>query len=401
MEQTKQSSTAAFPADTVNAFCRHGAHAIAGRDSGPLRGLSFAAKDLLDVEGHVTGCGNPDWLATHAAATRTAPVVQALLDAGASLAGKTHTDELAYSLNGENWHYGTPVNIRAPGRVPGGSSSGSAAAVAAGLVDFALGTDTGGSVRVPASYCGVYGIRTTHGRVTVDGCMPLAPSFDTIGWFADSGALLAQVGGVLLHDDGRARRRHDLLIAQHLFDETDDDVRSACREALPALRTAFDKSSEIVVSTTLHDWSIALRTILAVEAWRSHGEWITTVAPALGPGVRDRFQSASRVDEQRLASAIELRRQARARVHDLVGDDRIIVLPTTPCVALPLDLPSEQLEPIRSHILDYTCIAGIGGLPQVNLPVRRSGSLPVGISLIGPRGSDEALLALAASIPAL
>ena len=137
--------------DPLNAFCRHTHVALAARRSGPLQGLTMAVKDVFDIAGHRTGNGHPLWLDTHPPAVRTAATIAALLEAGASLVGKTHTDEMAYSLNGENVHYGTPTNPKASGRIPGGSSSGSAAAVAGGLVDFALGTDCGGSVRLPAS----------------------------------------------------------------------------------------------------------------------------------------------------------------------------------------------------------------------------------------------------------
>ena len=174
-----------FPIDdTVGAWVPHGRFVVTGTGGGPLAGLSFAAKDLYDVAGHVTGAGNPTWLLTHGPAARSSPVIDRLLESGATLHGKVLTDELAYSILGENLHYGTPLNLRAPGRVPGGSSSGSAAAVAARLVDFALGTDTGGSTRVPASYCGLWGLRTTHGLLSRDGLVPLHPSFDTPTWLA-------------------------------------------------------------------------------------------------------------------------------------------------------------------------------------------------------------------------
>ncbi|MDP6620082.1 MAG: amidase family protein, partial [Nitrospinota bacterium] len=177
-------------AKNLGAFCDWTEVHLPGKAGGPLAGLRFAVKDLYDVEGHVTGRGNPDWLATHGPAESTAPAVARLVEAGATMIGKTITDELAFSLFGENFHYGTPVNTRAPDRVPGGSSSGSASAVAGGLVDFAVGSDTGGSVRVPASFCGILGIRPTHGRISLEGCMPLAPSLDTVGWFANDPELL-------------------------------------------------------------------------------------------------------------------------------------------------------------------------------------------------------------------
>ena len=165
--------------DDTGAFCRHARPRRPGRSAGPLTGLTFAAKDIIAIEG-VTPCfGNPTWLHTHFPAARDAHSISLLLHAGANLDGITITDELALSLTGENPHYGTPLNTLAPKRVPGGSSSGSAAAVAAGVVDFALGTDTAGSVRVPASNCGVYGIRTSPGAVSTDGIIPLARCFDT------------------------------------------------------------------------------------------------------------------------------------------------------------------------------------------------------------------------------
>ncbi len=162
--------------DHLNAFCKDTGAYLQGAPDGPLSGLTFAAKDILDIAGYVTGGGNPDWKETHPAADKTAWTVQTLVDAGATMAGKTITDELTRGIFGENAHYGTPTNPRAPGRVPGGSSSGSASAVAGGLVDFALGSDTGGSVRVPSSFCGLYGLRPTHGRIPLDGILLQASS---------------------------------------------------------------------------------------------------------------------------------------------------------------------------------------------------------------------------------
>ena len=383
--------------DPVNAFCAHGPRMVRGKPGGPLAGLRFAAKDLFDVEGYVTGCGNPDWLRTHAPATATAPSIRSLLDAGATLVAKTHTDELAYSLNGENAHYGTPINLRAPGRIPGGSSSGSAAAVAAGLVDFALGTDTGGSVRVPASYCGTYGIRPSHGRVSFAGCAPLAPSLDTVGWFADSGSILAAAGDVLLDASGPGPAVGELLIASHLFEESSAEVRETCQARLDTLRTLAGTARSVEISDELGEWANALRLILGSEAWRCHGEWITAHRPEFGPGVRERFAWASQISENDVAVARSVRQRAIDRLDRLLGDDRIIVLPTTPYCALPVNLAKQPLETKRSHILTFTCAAGLCGLPQLSLPIRRQDAPPVGLSLLGARGSDRQLLALAAA----
>src|SRR5246500_3294753 len=204
----------------------HAVH-IEGRPGGTLSGLTFAAKDLCDVAGHPTGGGNPDWARSNPIPTRHSWAVQRLLDAGATLIGKTITDEVSLGIVGENAFYGTPVNPRAPGRVPGGSSSGSAAAVAAGICDTALGTDTGGSVRVPASFCGLYGIRPTHGRLPVSGMMPQAPSSDTTGWFARDTETLAKVASVILDDPIPATLPNKLIIAVDAFGFADPDVGAA------------------------------------------------------------------------------------------------------------------------------------------------------------------------------
>src|SRR5271157_4147240 len=175
-------------------FVEHGPSSFRLKEDGPLADLSFAAKDLMDVAGFKSGWGNPDRLRDADPAVATAPAVLASLMAGARLVGKTHTDEVACGMFGMNPHFGTPINPKAPTRVPGGSSSGSASVVAAGLCDFALGTDTGGSIRVPASFCGLYGIRTSYGRISTSGVMAMAPSFDTVGWLARDAVTLRRVG---------------------------------------------------------------------------------------------------------------------------------------------------------------------------------------------------------------
>src|ERR687890_1761221 len=204
--------------DPALAFMPYPAAAVANAETGPLAGLTFAVKDLFDLAGYPTGCGSPHMLAMSGIKTRTAPTVQRLLDAGARLVGKTITDELAFSLSGKNAHFGTPVNGGAPDRVPGGSSSGSASAVSNELCDFALGTDTGGSVRGPASHCGLFGIRPTHGRVSLEGCHDLAPSFDTCGYFTRDGATFIRVGEVLLGPDSAPLPQIPrVLLAQDAF----------------------------------------------------------------------------------------------------------------------------------------------------------------------------------------
>jgi amidase len=385
-------------ADLVSAFCGHGPRMLRGKAGCPLSALGFGAKDLFDVQGFVTGCGSPDWLRTHSAATQTAPAIEALLEAGATLVGKTQMDELAFSLNGENAHYGTPVNIRAAQRIPGGSSSGSAAAVAAQLVECSLGTDTGGSVRIPASYCGIYGIRPTHGRLSLAGCMPFAPSFDTVGWFADTARILGAVGEVLFQSKIGEHKIREVLIATDLFSEASLEVREHCAEAVNLVREMFSTSRDVQISSGLADWAHAMRILLGAEAWNSHRDWITQQKPDLGPDTRQRFTWASTITRQEINAAMAVREQAISRVEELLGDDRIMIFPTAPSPALPLQMPREQLELVRARIQKTICTASLCGVPQVSLPLLKPGSLPLGLSLLGPRHSDESLLAIATLI---
>src|SRR5213595_3199404 len=225
-----------MPDDDLNAFVPGPRVHIEGRPGGPLSGLTFAAKDLFDVAGHPTGGGNPDWARSNPIPTRHAWAVQTLLDAGATLIGKTITDEVSLGILGENAFDGTPKNVRAPGRVPGGSSSGSAAAVAAGICDTALGTDTGGSVRVPASFCGLFGIRPTHGRLDLTGMLPQAPTSDTTGWFARDAAMFARVSAVLLGDAIPEALPARLVVAGDTFAFADPETAAALMPLVARLK---------------------------------------------------------------------------------------------------------------------------------------------------------------------
>src|SRR5687767_3758098 len=235
--------------DAIGAFCRHTHVTLRGAHTGPLSGLEFGAKDIYDVAGHKTGFGSPDWLRTHGEATRTAPVIQQLLEAGAHMVGKTHTDELTFSLNGENAHYGTPVNVNAPGRIPGGSSSGSAAAVAGGLVDFALGSDTGGSVRAPASFCGIYGIRPTHARISLEGACPLSRSLDTAGWFARDPDILERVGAVLFGEEPDRELPARFLLAQDAFEVAGAAAAAALQPGLERVSALLGRPERVSVAS--------------------------------------------------------------------------------------------------------------------------------------------------------
>ena len=361
--------------------------------TGVLDGLRLAVKDVFDVAGHVTGCGNPDWRRTHLAAPRTASAISRLLAAGATLIGKTVTDELAYSLNGENAHYGTPVNSRAPGRIPGGSSSGSASAVASDLADVALGTDCGGSVRIPASFCGLYGIRPTHGRVASDGLVALAPSFDTIGWFASSADHLRRVGKVLLGDDPVPTAPRRLLIARDLLAHLDAPTLAALQPSLEKLRTRFEAVVEIDVCNG--DATIlmrAFRILQAAEIMVQHGQWIAQTVPSFGPGVRERFAAAAQVNAADVAQAQAVRDGLRRRLVHMLPPGTLLCLPSAPGIAPEIGASAASMEDFRSKAMQLLCIAGLAGLPQVSVPVAQVTGCPLGLSLMSSANTDSALL---------
>jgi len=403
MDQHEEGRGWSLPDDPLGAFCRENHVALPGAESGPLAGLSFAAKDVYAIAGARTGNGHPDWLRTHKSEAATAPAVQRVLDAGASLAGKTHTDELCYSLTGENFHYGTPCNPRDPARVPGGSSSGSASAVAGGLVDFALGTDCGGSIRVPASYCGVYGMRPTHGRVPLDGVPPFAPSFDTAGWFAREASLMQRVGRVLLADDRPARPARKLLIYADAFDLVAPEIAGALGPGLAEIARLTGAPAERVhiAEAGLEAWAQTFRTIQGAEIWASLGGWITGTRPVFGPGVGERFAAAGQISGDAQEAALSQRAEIARRLDGLLEPDALLCLPTVPRPAPLKGLPADDIEvAYRNQALNLLCTAGLAGLPQLCMPLAEFEGLPVGLSIIGPRGADLDLLDLAARLEA-
>ena len=382
--------------DTVGAWVPHGHFTVAPTGSGTLDGLSFAAKDLFDVAGHSTGAGNPAWLDTHPPAAEHSPLVARLLAAGATLHGKTVTDELAYSIHGANMHYGAPLNTRAPDRVTGGSSSGSAAAVAARLVDFALGTDTGGSTRVPSSYCGLWGLRTTHGRLSAAGVVPLSPRFDTMTWLAADAHVFERVGRALL--DGEADRtwRGAVLLTDALA-QADAVFTPLARKAVDALERHAGLRVEHAAASAqdLERWRKTYITASAYDAWQTHRSWITSARPVFDPAIQGRWEAAARIADAAAAQAYALQAQFRAEARALLGTDRIGILPSASSIAIARDADPATVDAIRASTFRITAIAGLAGLPQVNIPYIGADGMPAGISLLGPAGSDLALIRLA------
>lgn len=366
--------------------------------AGPLSGASFVVKENIDVKGQVSTNGHPQWAATHRPAQANAPVVDKLLAAGGRLVGKSHMDEMAYSLLGANPHFGTPINPRAPDRHPGGSSSGSAVAVAAGLVNFAIGTDTAGSCRAPAAFCGVFGFRSSHGAIPMEGVVPLAPSLDVVGWFARDIGVMGSVGSVLLPEDSRSAPFEEAVLLTSAFQGVETEF--ATRAALPidALKPTTPWREAFLDEDFCKAALAHFRNLQAYEAWASHGDWITSEHPRFGKGVEERFAIAAKVTSNQKRAAEAFRDDARENIAALFGERGFIVLPTTPFRAPLLSETEEQLDVKRYQMMRLFLLASFFGLPQISMPLpslEGQKSAPVALSLIGPRGSDRKLIALA------
>ena len=374
---------------------------IEGQAGGALSGLTFAAKDLFDVAGVPTGGGNHDWPTGRPIPTKHAWAVQTLLDAGATLIGKTVTDEVSLGILGENAFDGTPINVRAPDRVPGGSSSGSAAAVAAGLCDTALGTDTGGSVRVPSSFCGLYGIRPTHGRLDLSGMLPQAPTSDTTGWFARDAATFARVSSTLLGEAIPDALPTRLIVAVDAFGFADPGVAAALAPAVERLADLIgDAREDLLAPQGLSVWARAQRTLQPYEAWLTFRDWLDRSNPRFAFSVARALLTGSMIPESERSWASLMRQEARGRLAYLLQPGTILCLPTTPFPAPLKGQKLSALDPLRDRITCLCAHGGLTGVPQVSLPLATVDGLPIGLSILGPRGSDATLVAVARALEA-
>ncbi|XP_042517123.1 amidase 1-like [Macadamia integrifolia] len=388
----------------------------------PLNGLTFAIKDIFDIEGHVTGNGNPDWAKTHLPAVSTAPTVLALLNAGATSVGKTVLDELACSLFGENIHYGTPINPCAPDRIPGGSSSGSAVAVAAKLVDFSIGTDTGGSVRAPAAFCGIYGFRPSHDLVPTSGVIPNSQSFDTVGWFARDPVILNQVGRALLQlPNVKPVQPSHIIVADDCFQLLSIPSDRVTQVLLKSIEKLF--GGQIIRHTNLGDYikdkvpslkhfmgednaqleynvpslvaiSRAMRLLQRYEFKLNHGEWISSVKPDLAPFISERIQESLMATSENTDIVHKVRNELRAALTDLLEEFGILAIPTVPGPPFKLQTENVTLDNFRARAASLLCIAGVSGFCQVNIPLGMYDNLPVAVSLLAKHGADGFLLNL-------
>ncbi len=382
---------------------------IEGASAGSLHGYTFVAKDLFDVAGFVTGAGNPDWSETHAAASQNAKAVSDLLNAGAWLRGKSCTDELAYSIDGINVHYGAPLNPQFPDRVSGGSSSGSGSAVAARLVDFALGTDTGGSIRIPASYCGIYGFRPTHGRISLEGTVPLAPEFDTVGWLARDAELLKKCGMVLMQEAKAAeekvapsnQRSLNLLVATDLIGGTKENIRNAINAAIKHISKHFSQIENIELSQICGtDVVMHYRILQGWQAWKTHGNWIETTNPNFAPPIRERFELAKKVTTGEFEASSDYRTKLVKNLSALLASGTVLCLPTNWDLPPRLTASSDEFAQNRMENMKLTAIAPLAGMPQVTVPVRLTDTTKTGLSFMAGSGEDLTLLELCQTIGA-
>lgn len=371
---------------------------IPGASQGPLAGLKFLAKDLFDVKGEVTGIGNPTFAQTHAPAIKHAQAVEALLAAGATLVGKACTDEFAFSVDGINVHFGAPENPQYPDRIPGGSSSGSGSAVAAGLVDLALGTDTGGSIRVPASYCGCYGFRPSHGRVSLEGVAPLAPLMDAVGWMAKTASLLERCGAVLLNEKPKEKCPRKLLVAVDSFDDASQELHPALEKAVNALSKRFVDVEEVRLERFGWGSLAALYKVFqARQAWGIYGAWLKENNPYMCPAIKERFEFTSTVTENDWQTAKESRDKVVGDMAELLAGDAILCMPTT--VNLPPMIDASEADLLKNRIqnMNHTALAPLSTVPEVCVPVAVTDKTTTGLSLLASHGNDMMLLGIVAS----
>lgn len=382
--------------DPVNAFLPYPPVEVESATDGPLAGLTLGVKDLFDVAGYRTGCGCPLWLARSEVASQTAPAIQRLLDAGARFVGKTHTDELAWSLYGLNAHFGTPINSAAPDRIPGGSSSGSAAAVAAGLIDIGVGSDTGGSIRAPASFCGLWGIRPTHGRASLERCMPLAPSLDTCGILTREHETLLKASSALIGDDQTA------LPSSVRFLRPVDMIARLGAEQRAVFEAAFagieGENVTIYPAGGADRLYEAFRILQSREAARTVVPFIQASGVPLVGGIAERATFAAKLTAADEVAGNAVRDPFRAAMDELLGADGVLLVPPVHDAPFQRDAPPAVLDAFRHEAMKLLSVAGLAGLPQVVMPAGQVGGAPYGMSLIGPRGSDVSLVRLAASM---
>tara|TARA_R110001583_G_scaffold446_1_gene4186 strand:- start:19053 stop:20273 length:1221 start_codon:yes stop_codon:yes gene_type:complete len=388
----------------TSVYCAQGPEHLAATADGVLSELTFVFKDLFDVKGYVTGAGNPLWLTTHGPAQHSSVLIERLLAQGANCVGRVQTDELAYSLNGQNIHYGTPVNPLAPDCLPGGSSSGSAVAVATGDADFAIGTDTGGSVRVPASYCGLFGLRPTLSKLNLANCFELSKSFDTAGIFSrdlkqlstlfkvlDESTELSVLDKSTGQGQVAAQLYLDKTLQQSLSDERFSALQQWCEQANIKLL-----SCDLLTRSghNLDSLSLLFRTIQGFEIIQEHDTWLQQHGHSLDPSIMERVTWARSISQQDYLAAKTQQHQFQQTLLTLFNEMQgLWVLPTTPSGPPALTMAGNELAEYRSQLMGLTSIAGLAGFPQLHLPIAGLQEGPCGFSLMSIADKEADLFA--------
>lgn len=393
LNNERLSVAATPPYDPLQSFVRENHIALEGSGKGKLANLTFAAKDVFAIQGSTYANGHPKWLETHEPDTFTASAITKLLESGADLVGKTVCDELCFSISGENWHYGSPLNPHDVRRYAGGSSSGTAAATAGGLVDFAIGSDCLGSVRVPAAYNGVFGMRPTYERVANDGEAPYCASMDVLGYVAKDVDVFVKISEVLLGEDKREVEFKRLYIARDCFDTVDPEVRDALMPVVDQACRNLEQSKEVdVASDGLESWVEVFRYVQGYEVWQSYGGWINKYRPFINRGPKERLEWAAQISHQEYAKAEAKRQELIAYFRDFLADDTVLVLPTAASIA-PLRTASlEEINRTRSQSSSLLCISPLTGAPQVTVPFATLQGMPLGLSFISAVGTDMELV---------
>jgi amidase len=375
--------------DRWNAFSPYPYAEVQCADTGPLCGLRLAVKDLFDVAGYPTAAGNPVLLAASGIKAQTAPVVQTLLDAGAQFVGKANTDELAYSLIGDNIHFGMPINPVYPDRIPGGSSSGSAVAVAAKLADIGLGTDTSGSVRLPAAINGLVGWRPTHGSLSTGGLRSLAPTFDVPGFItARLEPMTAIMDAVGL--PSTVGRLSSILIVEDVLQAVEPGMAEAIVVSIKSTGLPM-QTVRSVASIGLDDLAAAFLTILQKEAWESNRVLFEQHGSTIAPGIAARLVAGSYHDAADVQEARRICSAFRNETAHLLAGGKLLALPTLAIDAPPRHASTDLLAAFRSASIRLLCLAGLGGYPQLAFPVSGTGR-KLSLSLMGGLNADRLLV---------
>ena len=380
--------------DSVHAFTQL-IHTPTETQNGPLKGYQFAVKDVFDVKGFRIQAGNPEYFDQAKVADMTAPAITTLQDAGAELVGKTHTDELGGSLFGINEHYGSPINSNSPEYAPGGSSSGSAAAVSANLVDFALGADTSGSVRAPASFCGIYGFRPTFGRILTTGVLPISSHLDTVGIFARHPDVIAQVLDVygMKEQSGFTRLRS----IPSLVNTLQGALKNTFLEKLNNIKKLTSSMTDLVIDEeSLIQWSTVIRTIAMYDLWQVHKEWILKSKPTFGELIKDRLKIASALQHEDYKLALKKQKAIREFMDDNLEPGDIVVFPTVHDIPPLLSSSVAHLKDFALKASRHTCIAALTGFPEITIPLRNiKRNCSLGMSFLGRAGKDFSLTSFA------